>query len=425
MKRRIITLFCLNNTDKTELLKKYSIDQTNSTYEKPYVSETDHIHDTIDNTFTEESIVNEKPSNKKYVLIISFLIAIIILCVILLIITSMNNQKNDSFVYESQVSTFDSQVSTSDFQSSDTNNESSENCLIASYKNKEITEKELLDKLYMMDEYKAGGHVITNVDVTLGYELVTRSDDRKTIKLYKLINNIFTKVAEISADIQTNLIYVDHDMTDDNFEHKCYFETINSAENNQMMVRIYYYDSLVNTLVTEKEFLTEIYSDGKMEQTKYMTKDGNELDENEAAIAYKYICGWQESFNDSCYKIVPATQTEDVLELYEESSNSYYSYKLAYDNAIQSFCYDYYTSGDTNKFKTFGLRINGVSEIDAHILAKHEITARHNLSFQDPLITAFMNKNPDYNANPYLTLDEVEKEFNEHEKFNYDNYPKY
>ena len=75
MKRRIITLFCLNNTDKTELLKKYSIDQTNSTYEKPYVSETDHIHDTIDNTFTEESIVNEKPSNKKYVLIISFLIA--------------------------------------------------------------------------------------------------------------------------------------------------------------------------------------------------------------------------------------------------------------------------------------------------------------------------------------------------------------
>ena len=308
--------------------------------------------------------------------------------------------------------------------------ENDENSIIASFKSGDISEKEMFDKLYSLEEYTSGGHVITNIDIDSNYELVTRSKDKKTIDIYELFDNRLEKVVTLSADIQANLLYVDENTGDEKFEHSCYFETIDYAENNNMKVRIYRYRNDSGVLVTQNEYLVELYGDSKMDYVKIMDKDGNKLEGNDAVSAHNFLTSrWQESFNDNCFEIVPISQNSDVIKLSESNyvgpsgPAEYYAYTLDYNKLISDFCNAYYNDGDHPKFVTFGLYINGLSEIDAHTLAKHEITARYNLSYDDPLITAFMNKKPYYNADPSLTIEQVNNLFNEHERFNYENYP--
>ena len=280
---------------------------------------------------------------------------------------------------------------------------------IADFRAGKISEKQMYENIYSLDKYKnnTGGHVITDVDGDGAYELVTRASDMKSITIYDVEDdNTISPVGFVSTE-KTNLIYLFGDGLT-----KCYFETLEKLSDNQTKVKISSYGGKNNV----KEEAVFIVEDNGLLNYRIFDGSGNELkytsfsDDN-----VKFITNtWQESFNDNFYEAMPETKTKEVCETSE------YGYLIFKEGiSLESFAQNYYLEDDKPLWSVenmvHGLHYKNIQQLDVN-----EIVGRYNYKFSDPLTIAFMNKNPGYDADASVTLDDIFAKFNQYEKYNYD-----
>ena len=307
--------------------------------------------------------------------------------------------------------------------------------IIGEYNSGNITEKEMFDMIYELDDISAEGHVITDIDNDGAYELVTRGNGKKLIKIYEVTDGKLELAGMVEGEDKADLIYSFKDITSEEGISMpvCYFSTLKSAGDYKTSVRILNYNGPDSEMTEEASFIVEVYNDGKMDRTRYLDENGNQIEDDKGIIAFATY-RWRESFNDDCCNLLPETAEELIVEeeqsmegiiyMHPEDENTdkkYYHQKSEIYNKIHLFPKLYYKHDDTNPWLAFGTAVDGLYEAWIERLAKEEMLAKYNYKFDSPLTTAFMNKKPEYNADPTVSLDDVLESMSENERINYDN----
>ncbi len=280
---------------------------------------------------------------------------------------------------------------------------------ITSYKSGELTEKDMLNNIYALEEYSAGGHVITDIDADGAYELVTRSSDMKTIRIYEVSGDKIELANELIGIDKAEMIYVHGgDKT------QCFYRTLEELGDSKTKVKVFQYNgpgtSMSNKLVCTVQ-------DKGYGSYDVFDADGNAV-KNVFTDEYNCISNtWRESFNDYCYNVAPETENYEACT---EDSYGNWAYTQSFAKTLTDFTSYYYLYDDQSVWNS-GSYSDGVSYKYIRQMAVNEIYARHNLKFNNPEITAFMNKKPNYNADASLTQEQVAASFNYYEKFNVDN----
>ena len=102
--------------------------------------------------------------------------------------------------------------------------------IIGEYNSGNITEKEMFDMIYELDDISAEGHVITDIDNDGAYELVTRGNGKKLIKIYEVTDGKLELAGMVEGEDKADLIYSFKDITSEEGISMpvCYFSTLNS-----------------------------------------------------------------------------------------------------------------------------------------------------------------------------------------------------
>lgn len=281
---------------------------------------------------------------------------------------------------------------------------------ITSYNSGDITEKEMFNNIYALADYNAGGHVITDIDADGAYEMITRSNDMKTIKIYEISENKIVLANELTGIDKAEMVYLHGgELT------QCFFRTLEKVGNNTTKVKVFQYNA-PGTSMSQK-FECSIKSNGT--GLDYEVFDSEENKVNVFGDEYKYISKvWRESFNDYCHDVIPETNYQEICE---NPGNSEYGWIFRGNgyNSWVNFASNYYLYDDYYVWRSEGY----TEDLNLHYvqqMAVNEILGRHNFKFSDPEVTALMNKKTDYNADASITIDQVFDMFNYYEKFNYD-----
>lgn len=333
-------------------------------------------------------------------------------------LTSEKSGKDESSQKIPDVSKTESSKQESDNDNM-TDTEKKVSTIIKNYTNSDISEKDLFNQVYELDDYKAAGHVITDIDGDGAYELVTRSTDEKTIRIYELSDNKIMLAKDLTGETKADLIYVF-----DNKKWECYFETLDRSDNNTA-VKVFNYNGPDKDMdiVLECNVL-------KMEEPQtiptYVFSDNNGTEIIETDSKLKYITNsWCESFNDSFTEACEQTKDKKLVNPEpigygsgEQPILTYYeNCRPDYEGLIKA----YYGEGYVPLWHAENMCL-GIHLKDYDSLIINEIIGRHNYKFTDPMTTAFMNKKSYYNADPDAELFNID--FNEYEKDNYENITK-
>ena len=275
-------------------------------------------------------------------------------------------------------------------------------------------QKDSFEEIYNLDDYKAGGHVITDIDGDDSYEMITRSEDRRVIKIYELSGNKIILSKELTGVSKANLIYVFGDHTT-----KCYFQTLKNKTPDDTEIKIFEYngpDAAMSNVFTCNQRDTNMY------EFKYYDMNGAEITSDDRLSFIKR--SWQESFNDLCSEAMRETSFMEVC--YPEGKGWAGKQDPYYPDAtfnIDDFAEEYFTEGDDPLIYGFNL-VHGLRYEYIKQLIINEIIGRYNYKFADPMTTAFMNKKSSYHADPDIKINDIVNSLNPYEKFNYDYLPK-
>lgn len=258
------------------------------------------------------------------------------------------------------------------------------------------SEREMYEAIYALKDFKADGHVITDLDGDGNYELVTRTKDRKTIKIYRVVNGQLKGPLQLKAPMQADLRYGYYCDDKKYCDDSCYLTTLEDRGNDTYAMTVYLYSGIEEELVPDTELIFARENAWDPDSNVYVA-NGMEFIEQ----------SWQESFNDKClYVVDPA---EDTLELS----------KKRMEELIDTFAGSYYKKKDFRLLTTHNpvaegtsLPINSISD-----LAKNEVLARHGQAFTHPLCIAFFNKNAHYNPVMSVGYYTVENTINNGEEF--------
>lgn len=236
--------------------------------------------------------------------------------------------------------------------------------------------KTLYDEIYKLDDYKAGGHVITDLDGDGNYELVIRSKDRTTISIYQAQDKTLKGPVEIKAPTQADLRYGFFSDDIKYCDNMCCLTTLEDMGGNTYVMNVYDYKGIdTEPEMTRSIVFTASYVENDPSKVQFTADDPGFLEYS-----------WQESFNDECKSILSIKETDkkpDVKKtekLLTEFTKKYYQK----DDLTLRLCGGV-TLGDSV------LPVGSVSD-----LAKNAVFARHGMKFEHPLCIAFFNKKEDY-----------------------------
>ena len=289
---------------------------------------------------------------------------------------------------------------------------------ITSYKSGELTEKDMLNNIYALEEYSAGGHVITDIDADGAYELVTRSSDMKTIRIYEVSGDKIELANELIGIDKAEMIYVHGgDKT------QCFYRTLEELGDSKTKVKVFQYNG-PGTSMSNKLVCTVQYTGAGGGSDGYDVFDSNGNKVSVFTDEYKYISkSWRESFNDYCCDVAPITDYKEACQS-ASGSGELYSYTESALSSLDYFYSSYYTSDDYTVWRGYDYTLKGLDTHYVQQMMINEILGRHNYKFSDPEVTALMNKKYSYNADASVTLEQIFDSFNYYEKYNYDNLSK-
>lgn len=262
------------------------------------------------------------------------------------------------------------------------------------------SEKEAYDNLYTYyNDSNADGHVITDLDGDGTYELITRSKDRRTIKIFKYVNGEI-KTSSLEPDssvVQANLNYT---------EKNCYFNVIKNYGADKYKIKVFEYRNSDYKLHNIFEY--ECEKRERHDGMQYTVNDNSPSSEESAKI--REYEGWQESFNDDCTEVT--NSDKEIIPINSVAG------------LMRDFAYRYYKDGDMVLLSGEASSANGLNPITIKYLALNEIYARNGMKSSNPIYLSFFNKKSYYNAtmdSTEFTKEFLDNHFNNYEKQNIDN----
>ena len=243
------------------------------------------------------------------------------------------------------------------------------------------------------------GHVITDIDGDGEWEMAVRTSDKKTISIYKIIDNKLAKVRYLTGITRADLIYSSLENPS-----RCYLRTI-KKDGDEFVFKIFKY----NGAYKDMDQLYECSVDFDTRKT-----------EVEKGLPYM-TCVWRESFNDDFYDALPGSDSEYKLTYVHDDMYKFSDYSIT-----GHFFYNYYKDNEDDVFTMmygfdswfgYGSADNpgGIQNVMVN-----ELFARHGYKFKSPMLTAFMNKKHDYKADPNISADYILNHFNKYEKYHFD-----
>lgn len=236
--------------------------------------------------------------------------------------------------------------------------------------------KALYDAIYKLDDYKAGGHVVTDLDGDGNYELVIRSKDRTTISIYQVENKTLKGPVEIKAPTQADLRYGFFSEDKKYCDNICCLTTLEDMGGNTYIMNVYDYKGIdAEPEMSRSIVFTASYVADDPSKVQFTADDPGFLKDS-----------WQESFNDECKTIFSIKETDKKPDVKKtEKILTEFTKKYYQKDDLTLRLYDGRTLGDSI------LPINSVSD-----LAKNAVFAKHGMKFEHPLCIAFFNKKDDY-----------------------------
>ncbi len=254
-------------------------------------------------------------------------------------------------------------------------------------------EKKLYDEIYKLDGYKAGGHVITDLDGDGSYELVIRSTDRTTISIYKAVDKVLKGPIELKASDQADLRYGFFSEDIKYCDNMCCFTTLEDMGGNTYVMDVYSFNGIDSELEkTRSVVYTASYVAEDLSSVQFTTDDPGFLEYS-----------WQESFNDDCKSIITLKENEKKPDLKKTQ-------KL-----LSDFASNYYKKDDLNMLIYSGVTLEGSTLPIGSLsdLAKNEVLAKHGAKFDHPLCIAFFNKMDKYEEKKPVSQYDLENYKNE------------
>ncbi len=238
--------------------------------------------------------------------------------------------------------------------------------------------KTLYDEIYKLEDFQAGGHVITDLDGDGTLELVIRSKSRKTISIYKAEDKVLKGPIVLQASEQADMRYGFFSEDKKFCDNMCFFTTLKDMGGNTYVMNVYNYAGIDKELELVRSVVyTASFVENDMSKVQFTTEDPGYLEYS-----------WQESFNDGCKSIITLKENDKKPDVKKTAKflSDFASKYYAKDDLVLNICGGMTVDGSA-------LPIGSVSD-----LAKNEVLAKHGQIFDHPLCTAFFNKMGNYEA---------------------------
>lgn len=265
------------------------------------------------------------------------------------------------------------------------------------YSSGQISEKEMYDKIYQIEEYKndTQGHVITDLGGEDGYELITRSSNENVIYIYKVVDGkIKTKsfTAAQTDDFNKDTIEakstIVYSVGSDDICNARIYTIVRDHNALKLRYKIFEYRGISVDAEKIKEYTVNF------KINPVSNKEEIELDAETSENIMSYA-GYEEFFNDDENMIL----TENDYWNSDQVYRAFNAFRIRNSRILEEDGGSFY-SGYSDCYTCVMFTDNTQAHINGYLqrLATAELYSHHDVKGKDALEMAFLNKKPNYNG---------------------------